>query len=341
MIHDTVILGAGVAGLTAAGVLRRAGREAVVLEKSRGPGGRAATRRWDGFPVDHGAQFFTARSEAFKRQVDDWLARGICHEWARGFHQYRSGKLFPPQGDNHPRYTCGEGMSALGRDLAAEGNAQIERQAKVTAVLCHHGVWTLAGEEGCEFRARRLLVTCPPPQGAVLLESAAPEAAALLRGITMEPCLAVAARFPRRDIGWQGIQSDEATVSWIGHDTSKRPELHPGTSIMVVHASPKFSRQHYEAAEPGVITMLLARASEISGTELRDPEAVFLQRWRYAQAEAPRDGGHAFSFHGPAPLVLAGECFAGGKIEGAWLSGVAAGEMLGPESVAGDGYGTL
>jgi predicted NAD/FAD-dependent oxidoreductase len=220
-------------------------------------------------------------------------------------------------------------MSALGRALAAKDNPPIERQAKVTTIRCEHGVWILACEDGREFRGRHLVVTCPPPQGTSLLGAAAPEAAGLLRGIPMEPCLAVAARFPRRDMAWHGIQSDDTAVSWIGHDTSKRPELHPGTSIMVVHATPEFSREHYEGAEPGVIKTLLGRASEIPGTELRDPEAVFLQRWRYAQAAAPRDGRNAVSFHAPAPLVLAGECFAGGKIEGAWLSGVAAaGEML-------------
>jgi renalase len=341
MIHDSIILGAGVAGLTAAGVLRRAGQEVVVLDKSRGLGGRAATRRWDGLPVDHGAQFFTARSPEFQKQVDDWSARGVCHEWTRGFHQYRDHQLLSPKGDNHPRYVCREGMSALGRALAAEGNMPIERQAKVVAILCERGAWTLACEDGREFRAQHLVVTCPPPQGAVLLETAAPAAAQWLRGIPMEPCLALAARFPRREIDWRGIQADDATVSWIGHDTSKRPDLHEGQTIVVLHGSPSFSREHYAATEHNVIQTLLIRASEISETDLRDPEAAFLQRWRYAQAAAPQDGERAVLFDSPAPLVLAGECFAGGKIEGAWLSGVAAGEMLSPKFVARDGDSTF
>ena len=97
---------------------------------------------------------------------------------------------------------------------------------------------------------------------------------------------------------------------------------------MVIHASPAFSRKQYAAEEGKIIATLLARTSEISGDDLRSPEAVFLQRWRYAQPVVPRDGGHAVSVEAPAPLVLAGECFAGGKIEGAWLSGLAAGKML-------------
>ena len=222
-------------------------------------------------------------------------------------------------------------MSSLGRALAAESAAQIERQVKVTTIHCARGVWVLLSEDGREFQARRLVVTCPPPQGATLLETAAPEAAELLHGIPLDPCLAVAARFSRRDLAWQGIQTDDTTVSWVGHDSSKRPDLHAGSTVIVIHAAPAFSRGHYEAAEPEVVETLLARAAEISGTDLRHPEAVFLQRWRYAQPVAPRAGERALSFDAPAPLVLAGECFAGGKIEGAWLSGVAAGETAGAD----------
>src|SRR5262245_36566059 len=44
-----VVVGGGIAGLTAAALLGRAGVPTVVLEKSSAPGGRAATRSRDGF----------------------------------------------------------------------------------------------------------------------------------------------------------------------------------------------------------------------------------------------------------------------------------------------------
>lgn len=336
MVHDSIILGAGISGLAAAGILRRAGREVIVLEKSRGLGGRAATRRWEGLPVDHGAQFFTARSDKFRAQVAHWLAQGVCREWTRGFHHFRGGRLTQPGGDNHPRYVCREGMSALGRALVAAGNINVECQAKVTALAREDAMWILSCQDGRAFRAENLVITSPPPQGAILLQSALPEAAGLLRGIAMEPCLAIAARFPRREMAWRGIQAEDAGISWIGHDTSKRPGLHGDKTIAVVHASPTFSRDQYESPEQDVVDTLLARASEISGSDLRGPEAVFLQRWRYAQTTELRAGEPAVFYDAPAPLVLAGESFAGGKIEGAWLSGVAAGKMILRRIVGGD-----
>lgn len=53
------IIGAGVSGLIVA-------NEVTIFDKSRGIGGRMATRRVDNYHFDHGAQFFTAKSEEFK-----------------------------------------------------------------------------------------------------------------------------------------------------------------------------------------------------------------------------------------------------------------------------------
>lgn len=67
---DAVIVGAGLAGLTAARTLQRAGRRISVLEASDGIGGRVRTDEVDGFLLDRGFQvLLTAYPEA-RRQLD-------------------------------------------------------------------------------------------------------------------------------------------------------------------------------------------------------------------------------------------------------------------------------
>ena len=41
-------------------------------------------------PVDHGAQFFTARSGEFRDQVAQWQESGVCHPWVNRFQQHRN-----------------------------------------------------------------------------------------------------------------------------------------------------------------------------------------------------------------------------------------------------------
>jgi predicted NAD/FAD-dependent oxidoreductase len=55
---EVLVIGAGLAGLSCACALREQSVDVRVLEKSRGVGGRCATRRIEGQPVDHGLAFY-------------------------------------------------------------------------------------------------------------------------------------------------------------------------------------------------------------------------------------------------------------------------------------------
>ena len=91
---QVVVVGAGLAGLAAARMLNESGHDVIVLEKSRATGGRCATRRIGDAVFDHGAQFFTARSDEFSELVELWRDADVAREWCRGF----------GAGDGHARY---------------------------------------------------------------------------------------------------------------------------------------------------------------------------------------------------------------------------------------------
>ena len=80
-MKNCLIIGAGMAGLLAGTFLQENGIDVTVLDKGRGVGGRMATRRLGEGRADHGAQFFTVRSEVFASWVDDWLTAGVVLEW--------------------------------------------------------------------------------------------------------------------------------------------------------------------------------------------------------------------------------------------------------------------
>ncbi|MFI6340530.1 NAD(P)/FAD-dependent oxidoreductase [Streptomyces sp. NPDC050535] len=67
---ETVVVGAGLAGLACALDLCRAGRRVVLLEASDGVGGRMRTDRVDGFVLDRGFQVFNTSYPQVKRRLD-------------------------------------------------------------------------------------------------------------------------------------------------------------------------------------------------------------------------------------------------------------------------------
>ncbi|WP_367047963.1 NAD(P)/FAD-dependent oxidoreductase [Streptomyces sp. Je 1-332] len=69
-IVDTVVVGAGLAGLACALDLQHAGRRVALLEASDGVGGRMRTDRRDGFLLDRGFQVFNTSYPQVKRRLD-------------------------------------------------------------------------------------------------------------------------------------------------------------------------------------------------------------------------------------------------------------------------------
>ncbi len=78
---DIAVIGARIADLVYAQQLSQAGYSVVVVEKSRGLGGRLATRRLHGTLVDHGACYLKPKGELFRRFVEILRACHILEVW--------------------------------------------------------------------------------------------------------------------------------------------------------------------------------------------------------------------------------------------------------------------
>lgn len=330
---DVAIVGAGVAGLSAASALRDHGLSVLVLEKSRGLGGRAATRRRDDLRIDHGAQFFTARDPRFQGRVDAWLATGDVAVWTRGMHVWNPDAGWTEPGrDAHPRYAPPAGMSTLGRLLGA--GTDVRREAPVAQVRRIDpgridAGWRVAMADGSTVDARAVLLTAPAPQTLALLEDGpfVPGATEALAAIEFEPVFAVLAGYADAPPPpWPGVRVEgHADLAWVAHDSSRRgPGGHSGPTVLVVHATPAFTRAHLEAPHDAVADALLRAATAFLPWADR-PTWRDVHRWRYARPIAT----HPERYLAAAPgLFVAGDAFGADRVEGAFLSGLEAAEAL-------------
>jgi predicted NAD/FAD-dependent oxidoreductase len=323
--ESCVIVGAGISGLLAAGELGDAGWRATVLDKGRGVGGRMATRRMGGAGFDHGAQFFTVRSERFGALVNDWLAAGAAAEWSRGFAD-AEGNANP---DGHPRYRGSKGMTSIPKHLAR--GLDVRTGERVVRVDRDGDGWTVACESGLSVSADALLLTAPVPQSLALAESGnygLPEnARGQLESISYDPCLAVMALLdvasPVPEPG--GVQIKGEPLDWIGDNATKGISDRPALTI---HGGPHWSREHYDDGEADVTRALLRLAGERLGVDLAASTVeTSLARWRYSWVTSSHEEPCLVASEDP-PLVFCGDGFGQPKVEGAALSGLAAADGL-------------
>ncbi len=116
MAKSIAIIGAGIAGLSAAQALRGARCKVSVFDKSRGSGGRLASKRSAFGSLDLGAQYFTARERNFSAQVEHWHQQGLIDTWQP--HLYQSNRTgLSHSADEQHRWVGTPRMSALTRAL--------------------------------------------------------------------------------------------------------------------------------------------------------------------------------------------------------------------------------
>ena len=251
-VATCAVVGAGIAGLSAAEVLRGRGVTVVVLEKSRGVGGRLATRRivapsHTTGVGDQGAQFFTARSSEFRSRVAAWQAAGIVDAWYT---------------QDHIRYRGVGGITAPARTLAS--GLDVHLAARATAVRRRDRGWEVACEDGSFVAAEALVLTPPVPQTLALLDAGgcvlpAP-VRAVLSAVAYDPCLAVLAvldgpsRIPPP--GALEARALDPRLLWIADNHQKG--ISPATVTLTLHATPECSRRLWDAANDAVAGELLA-----------------------------------------------------------------------------------
>lgn len=323
---DAIIIGAGMAGLMAAQTLRERGYSIQLIERGRSVGGRLATRRVGAAGLaDHGAQFFTVRSDTLQTWVDRWLAQDLIYVWGEG---WSDGSVKRSAGDGHARYACRGGMNALAKHLARNLDISINRL--VTGIQPDDSGWTLEDSAGSVYQSKGLVMTPPVPEALALLTKNGIDLREddhnALRRIRFGPCLCGIHEIEGGlELPAPGaVQNFQANVYWVADNQAKGISQ---TAVVTSHANAKFSRQNWDAPEADIVRELesavqpyLKEGARIIRTQLK--------KWRYS-VPLTTHADDCLLADGLPPLVFAGDAFGGrGRVEGAFLSGMAAGNVL-------------
>jgi len=344
---NVVVIGGGLAGLSAAYFLAEAGHEVTLLEATGRLGGQIQTELGDGFVIEHGAEGFPAASEPVLdlcRRLG--LAERLVEQRDRRIALWDDGAVveldparaaeligIPTSGrSSRGLASFSGGMQDLVSALSARpphgaGRIAAHLDRAVRAIERGPRGWIARASDHSDFTADALIVATPPRIAAELLQPIAPGAAALARApVRSSLCVSLAVRYGQfgttRDLGGVILRdrSDRALVA-ATVCSSRFPERAPaGWHLLRVFFRPDPAelsipdRFWVERAWRGLAPVFGLRGSA---------EKVRVSRWPNALPRPLTESALA-GLDLPPTIGLAG----GGGVEGAVGSASAAAERL-------------
>lgn len=297
------VIGAGVAGLATAHRLRQTepSIETVVWEKSRGVGGRAATRRVNGAVFDHGAQYIKGATPAIERLLRDELAHDTLVDIARPVWTFNAANQIAPGDPNQnaePKWTYSDGLTRLAKELAQ--GLDIRLQTRVHHLAYRGHAYHLLDEQGSTLATvDAVLLTPPAPQTqAIIAASELPPLAQTtlvheLAKAAYRPCLTLTLGYhqPLRDRPFYALVNTDKQhpVSWLAYEQLKPGRATNSQQVLIGQMAPDWSHDHFEDELPALTTHIAELVSTLLDEDLRAPAWSDRQKWRYALPDSGAD----------------------------------------------------
>lgn len=315
------VIGAGIAGLGCARKLKGAGVEVTVFEKSRGLGGRLATRRVGPYTFDTGATTLTPRESELGRYMAT-LPAGTVELISRPVYAFEFGRIVPGDSSKNkdPRFGFRDGISRLAKSLADGLDVRLE--TRVEAISAQRQI---AGET-----YDHIVLSAPTPQALELLGTAGDTRR--LPQVSYRPCLSVLLGYatPDPDVPFYAVidPHQRNPIVWVSFESLKVSGRAPeGHCAVVVQMNRDFSRDHYTSPDERIIEEAVSGMERLFGEPFGQPAVTDVKRWRYSQPEQVTTLDTA---NPPGTwLWLIGDGLAGGRAELAYSTGIeAAGRIL-------------
>ena len=311
---QVAIIGAGLAGLSCASALAKAGMQVQVFEKSRGLAGRMSTRKGDDWQCDHGARYFTARDPAFQNQLAIWLRQGVAAQWHTPIGVYKN-QTWQSSKPTDPRYVGTPWMTSPAHHLAK--SLDIQQSHTITQINRIEQHWQLhTAEHGLlEYKPNWLILAIPAPQALALSQAIDPVISELHSKAKTEGCWTMMLRFNEAiTMPFEAAFINDGILSWAARNNSKPQRT--GEEVWVIHGQSQWSQDQIDADPQTIAPQMIAAFIALGGTA---PEEYAIHRWRYASSDpAYQPRFHCNSEQG---IAYCGDWLHGGRVEGAWLSG--------------------
>lgn len=325
------IIGSSLAGLVAGKKLAQAGHDVTIIEKSRNLGGKLASFNHRSTFFDYGISSIISSDSSFEAFMNELKEQEIISEWSRDFAFY-DGTQFHDVNPNRPQnlyHSAKNGLNSIAQYLSrwvdVMPNVKAGGLTHIGADRSKKRSWMINLTDTNVFECDAVVLAAPAPEAYGVLQISQDETPSrrIIRHIdeiNYDPCFSLMTTYDDASPEWKGVECDEATLAWIGNESSKVGNEGEGTSL-VIRSSALFGRQHQGANQDEVIQTLLRKAADVAGSWIAHPKWTNLHYWKYFEARNPIEDYFLEMEMNEAPLALVGDYLMGSSVQDAYLSG--------------------
>jgi predicted NAD/FAD-dependent oxidoreductase len=311
------IIGAGLAGLALAHKLKAINKTVTVFEKSRGVGGRMATRYAEPFQFDHGAQYFTCRDNEFSEFIDSHMKQNHVQNWSGKIVTLNSLNDPAPLESDEKKFIAVPKMNALCKNLSS--GLDIRLSVQVQDLNCTDAnSWQFRDQNNMLYQGFDWVIsTAPAPQTQALFPHDFVDFETLTN-VKMTGCYSLMLGYHSAPpLAWDGAFVQNSPIGWICIN-SRKPERNTEAYSVLVQTSNAWAEAHLEDDQNAVQNLLLKEFQKITDTSHVSPDHLALHRWRYAGVEsaAVKD----FLIDPRLKLAACGDWCIEGRVEAAFQS---------------------
>lgn len=319
------VVGAGMAGLGAARTLEAAGIAVAVFEKSKGLGGRVATRRIGDYVFDHGATIISPRGAELEQVILNELPGTELVEIERPIYLASDDRVTPvdPEAGKLRRFTYQRGNNTLAKLLADGLDVRLESKVESIEKADHH--YRILGE-----MFSHVVLTAPLPQAEELLHTVHDRRT--FNGAQYRKCLSVMFCVDEEvDRPYHAlIDPDQSQpLTWLSLEHIKVPggfRAPMGKSAVLAQMGARYSRYSFDRPDEDILSETWVDVRRLLRIERSDFIEGQVKRWLYSHA-ANTVGFETANPDG-AKIIVAGDGISGARMHQAYAVGIRAAQRL-------------
>ena len=315
-MKNVAVIGAGITGITLANLLQKK-LNLTVFEKSRGVGGRMATRRAEPYQFNHGAQYFKIENNEFKDFLQPLILNKIIKPLEANQIEILNKEVIKRTKIYNKQYFTAESKMNSVVKYLINNNFSIKLLCKIEKIIKENDKWFLIDSGQVSFGPYDwLIITIPPNQAKEILYSNF-KFLDILKKIKMRSCYSLMLGFDKfEEFDFDTASFLEEDVQWLS--IRKIILEHKEYYNLLINSSYNFAEQNINGSKYKISDHLIKQVSDILKCKLNNYEHKALHFWKYAMTEKNNNLGSLLDED--FKIIVCGDWCMNGKVEGGFLS---------------------